>query len=747
MVNEGMTRAAQAFLDRFIASDPGLTRLRTALRVLVTVVLAVVVLSLIGLPATAVMLGAIVAMVSSFAVTDPKVAQQAITFLALPVVAGVSLVIEALLEPYRAASDVGFLVIVFCAVYLRRFGSRGFAVGMVGFMTYFFALFVHATAAELWGMLAGALAGLACSALSNFLLVRGRPDRGLTATVAAFRARTARIVDAVIRLVEVGHPDRRREGRLRRRVDRLHECALMIEGILDDESAPDGSGPRTETAKRHLIETELAAERLARWAPRAIAEGIPEPDRSQVLAGLAELRVLLGRDPRPARNATARSAPLGAAGPGVQGLSWAVHEMTATVLTARHSITAVESADPAGRESPTPPDTVDADRPGPDPAPADGDGDEEEAAAGTVLADATESGRLLSTTRQAVQATVAAALAIVGGALLSGQHWYWAVITAFVVFGNTTSRGDILVKGSRRMVGTLLGIAAGIAGATAMAGHTSTTAVLIFVCVFSAYYLARVSYSLMTFFTTVALGLLYSLLGTLTPGVLVVRLEETVIGAVAGILAAVLVLPTSTRATIRSAVRELLRTLQRFVGHAMDLLVDGRPHDLVGEVRDIDRRLAGLRKAAAPMSHRMSPFRAQRDELRYLLALLDACAFYARALAAYAEAGALSRDDETARTGRRITANLDRLIAVVDGAPGARPPVLTGQALPVSIDPHDPGWPGSGPAPDDIGAPPIVRLVDRLDMCVLGLARPLHGDVALDPGAQAPSGARPPARP
>lgn len=66
------------------------------------------------------------------------------------------------------------------------------------------------------------------------------------------------------------------------------------------------------------------------------------------------------------------------------------------------------------------------------------------------------------TTRQAFQTTVACAFALAVGQVLSGR-WYWAVGTTWWIFVNTTSRGEALVRGFRRVLGTAVGILAGLA--------------------------------------------------------------------------------------------------------------------------------------------------------------------------------------------------------------------------------------------------------------------------------------------
>ncbi|CAO0825513.1 FUSC family protein OS=Streptomyces microflavus OX=1919 GN=Smic_03330 PE=4 SV=1 [Streptomyces microflavus] len=77
------------------------------------------------------------------------------------------------------------------------------------------------------------------------------------------------------------------------------------------------------------------------------------------------------------------------------------------------------------------------------------------------------------TTRQAVQATLGGAFALGLGQVLSDQRWYWAVGATWWVFVNTTSRGETLVRGFRRVLGTVIGIAAGFFVAIPLDGAAS----------------------------------------------------------------------------------------------------------------------------------------------------------------------------------------------------------------------------------------------------------------------------------
>lgn len=703
-----MKYVLDAVLDRFAAADPGAIRLRQALRTVVSVVLAITVLAVTGQPITAIMLGTIVAMMSAMSVNDATVGAKAVTFLLLPFSAGASIIISALLEPWPTVADAVFLVIIFIAVYLRRFAPRGFAVGMVAFMTFFFSLFIHATVGQLPVLLPAVGVALLCSALSHFVLVPRRPRLALRRIVAAFRARMGQLVEAVAHVVEV--PDERRQELLRRRVTRLHECALMIESELAQLVEPD----KFEIWQQDVVDVELAGERLAVTARRLACVQLPPQVRAALVAELHELRLLAGRDPRPAlafedELSMDRLSDYGRlldaldGGPAVSGLRRAVQELAVSVTSARREL-----------ETDLPKEIAAEDHPG-----RHRKSDEEQEPA----AEPDQQSGLRLTTRQAIQATIGAGLAILGGELLSEQRWYWAVITAFLVFANTTSRGDILIRGVRRTVGTLLGILAGMVAATLVAGQTELIIVLIVACVFLGVYVVQVSYGLMTFFMTMMLGLLYSLLGTFTPELLVLRLEETAIGAVAGGLAAVLVLPTKTRVTIRKDIAEMLTALREFVGHSVALLRDADSVDLVDESREIDRRFAELRKAAEPMIHVISPYRSQRSDLRHVLALLSSCGYYARMLAANAEPALLAADDRLPRTGQRITDNLDRLIATLGDTEGPRE-VVAGDSLSTHVRAprHLAGAPDE---PDEAVTRLVIACFDHLDELVIALARPL----------------------
>jgi uncharacterized membrane protein YccC len=711
-----MRHAFDAVLDRFAAADPGTLRLRQALRTAASVVLAIASLALIGPPITTIMLGAIVAMVSAMSVNDKSTRAKAGTFLLLPLAAGFSITVSSLLEPWPPLGDAAFLLIIFVAVYLRRFAPRGFSVGMVAFMTFFFSLFIHATLKQLPLLLLAVAVALCCSALAHFVLVPRRPRLALRRIVVAFRARLGQVVDAAARLVE--DPDDRRQEQLRRRVRRLHECALMVETELAELVEP----AQFDRWQLDVVDIELTGERLAVASRRLVAGADISPAlRAGLVGELQELRLLAGRDPRPALvyeddMSISRLTELGRQldaldnPPHVSRLRRAVRELAVGNTTARAELEsdmlAAVTEDRAGRH-----------RRADEPPPSEPPGDSAQPGKGQP-----QKGLRL-TTRQAVQAVIGAGLAILAGEFVSTSRWYWAVITAFVVFANTTSRGDILIRGFRRTVGTLLGILAGMLAATLVSGQNALILILIIGCVSLGVYVVQISYGLMTFFMTMMLALLYSLIGTFTPEVLVLRLEETVLGALAGGVAAVLVLPTRTRTIIREDVAAVLQALRRFIADATGLLRDADAVDLIDQSRQIDKKLADLRKAAEPMIHVISPYRNQRSELRHVLAILGNCAYYARTLAANAEPALLARDDRLPRTSDRIADNLSRLIETVGGDVRDSKQIVAGDALSTHVRPRHLA---EGDAVEgDAVSRRIMASFDHLDELVVALARPL----------------------
>jgi len=271
-----------------------------------------------------------------------------------------------------------------------------------------------------------------------------------------------------------------------------------------------------------------------------------------------------------------------------------------------------------------------------------------------------------TTTRQAVQATAGSGFALIVGQLVSEQRWYWAVGATWWIFVNTTSRGETLVRGFRRGLGTVIGIAAGLAVVIPLHGAPLPTVALIAVCVFGIFYAAPVSYTWMMLFVTVLASLLYGLLGVLHPGLLALRLAETAAGAAGAVLAVALVLPVTTDAVTDDWLRRALHAVHGCTAQAARRLAGDATADPAPKAAELEALLGRLRTAVAPLVHPLNPLRARKARARRILALLDDCAREVRGLATVAA-------DPDASHDARLTAACGRVEAAVETLAGAAP--------------------------------------------------------------------------
>ncbi|MER6068447.1 FUSC family protein [Streptomyces sp. NPDC001817] len=267
------------------------------------------------------------------------------------------------------------------------------------------------------------------------------------------------------------------------------------------------------------------------------------------------------------------------------------------------------------------------------------------------------------TTRQAVQATAGAGFALVVGQLVSGQRWYWAVGATWWIFVNTASRGETLVRGFRRVLGTVIGICLGFLLAVPLGGAPVPTAVLIAVAVFGIFYTAAVSYTWMMLCVTLLAELLYGLLGVLSPGLLALRLAETGVGALGAGLAVLFVLPVTTHAITDAWIQRALRCVHACTAEAAARLAGSGTADPAPRVAELEQLLGRVRLAVAPLVHPLNPMPARKRRARRVLALLDDCAREVRGLVAVAADPEASHDARLAAACWRVESAVESLTA------------------------------------------------------------------------------------
>ncbi|KQV27716.1 hypothetical protein ASC97_04905 [Rhizobium sp. Root1203] len=577
------------FRDWLLANDPALSRLRMASRVTLTIVLSFAALLaihylLFPLPTASFGLGIVLSIEGGVAVRDKGDTPQLVTRL-LGCAASIAVVgLAAGLEAHRYISDCVFLLIIFLAASARVFGARGHAIGMFAFTSYFMGAYFRPTMAELplvaIGPVVSALIG---HAVRSVVL----PDdwrRDLLRSLESVRGRINQILFKIAALAVDGHVSEADRQELNQLEERLKEVVLMAEsfiprppsGVLDAGTEPAG-----ELAIR-LFDVHLAAEsaivlcsqRLPSFrSVHATIEGKPielpdeAPADDQQRETLQAL-VRLGE----ARAQLANTI--------IQGYETGFGEIAAVA------------------EVPAQPEKLDFSLRNP-------------------------------LIRSALQITLASALAMTLGLALSRERWFWAVLASFLVFTNTNSRGDTAMKALQRSIGTLFGIAIGLVLATLLSGQMAAALAVTGLSIFLAFYFLQTSYATMTFFVSIALCLVYGMIGSLTVDLLLLRIEETALGAAAGTLVAFLVFPARTRGALDVAVQKWFADLD-------DLLtaVAGceTRNALIALSQKLDAAYRDLTAAARPLGSTWSVV-TRPGHIRQTLAIFLAATYWARIMA------------------------------------------------------------------------------------------------------------------
>ncbi|QKK23606.1 FUSC family protein [Rhizobium hidalgonense] len=584
--------------DWLLANDPALSRLRMASRVTLAIVLSFLILLAIHtlvlpLPTAAFGLGIVLSIEGGIAARDKGNARQLVTRL-LGCVASLAIVaVAAGLEDSRFLSDLVFLVVIALASAGRVFGPRGFAIGMFAFTSYFMGAYFRPSLADLPEVAIGPVVSVLVGHLVRAVILPDDWRRDLLRSLESVRGRINQILfklAAIAGRAEVGDADRQE---LRQLEDRLKEVVLMAETFIPRPPAGvfDGAAePAAELAIR-LFDAHLAAESAIVLSfqsppPFALVHAVIEADRAELATydGMAESI----RD-QPQSETVRALLWLGEAR---QQLTQAIDEGQAS------SFSGIDTISETGQSQPI---------------------------------DFSFGNPLL---RSALQITLASAIAMGFGLLLSRERWFWAVLASFLVFTNTNSRGDTAMKALSRSLGTVFGIAFGLGLATLISGEQAIAIPVAVVCIFLAFYFLQVSYATMTFFISIVLCLVYGMTGVLTLELLKLRIGETVIGAVAGTAVAFIVFPTRTRGALDAALARWFQALRDLLG----ALGEGKSSfELIALSQKIDACYRDVTVAARPLGSSWSVV-TRPGQIRQTLAIFLSCTYWARILAKSYEA-------------------------------------------------------------------------------------------------------------
>jgi hypothetical protein len=631
--------------------DPGLVRLRLAGIGTASMVLAAAVMSgvraLSGQPVTVELFAAVLAMISNLAVNEPDVGRTRVTTLLMLGPAVVSLTVGTLLASHRVLADVVFVAVTMVAVYIRRFGPRGFALGMAAFMPFFLSQFLHVTVAQLPWLVIAAGTGIGATLLLRGWAFAERPELTLDRLVRAFRAHLHALVEAVADLLAAvpGAVENELHDLARRRA-RLNDTALLLansveqrgadhRGDSDGRDSGEGDG---EAFTLGILDAELAAEGLAVATKRLAQCEAPLDDGSRraLLAGLRGLGTASATGTPPAmvdglleqaqRSVSALAAETQGHRDRTQRVAFAVIRLADALQAARHA----DGPAPATEDSAA---RLPRDQPGGPDGPRHSDADEDTA----TKTDGAQPQGLALSTRQAIQVGIATSLAIMVGELVSPARWYWAVLTAFLVFAGTSSRGDVLSRGWQRLIGTIGGVLAGMGLAVLVSGHELLSLLVMFGCAFLALYLVRISQTMLALWITAVLAVLYGLIGQFSVQTLVLRIEETAVGVAMGMLAAYLILPKRTQEAFGEALDDMVDAGDAALAAATERILGREPARPPAQLtQDLHKALSTLRERSKPLDNPL-PWRRGRSSYQRTLRVMTAVDHYARSLTQLAD--------------------------------------------------------------------------------------------------------------
>lgn len=560
--------------------------------------------------------GAFLAMQMGIIVKDTSAKARLLTtaLAILPLLAAIST--ATLLSRWRPVEIAVFVLIAGAATWVRRFGPRATALGIAAFFGYFFAVFLKPTLADLPGFFLVAAGAIGAQTLVRALMLLQRPRRQIALAFTELRSASEAAIAAAVGTGRHREGARLPDRALRMRLARIADVSLSIRSWQQRFDTGSYVGCDEPGLDELVLQARIDIERACAAIVSCLrASADPESTEQRLAPALDDLRIVL--DNRV--NAEEVAAAGERAEAALEMLDPASHESSArgSILhsTLSHrALRRAEVAGPAQLGTDSGPTSVPA--PPPDPgAKRATPPSEDEKRHWWAWRDWNPS------TRMAVQVMVAASLATFVGELISASRWYWAVLTAFLVFVGTSTRADALTRGYRRVWGTALGILVGFPLVLLAHGNQPLLTAMCVAGVFSMLYFGPLQYGVRAFSVTIMLVSMYGLLGILNVELAALRVEETAVGAVTGVLCAYLIFSLSSRPALAAKIDGYVDALSRLLEASRTALVSARQGAPVLEaVHELDRAQSEMDQFVSSMS--VSFVRTGLDRVNFAVHLM-----------------------------------------------------------------------------------------------------------------------------
>ncbi|WP_267626589.1 FUSC family protein [Gordonia sputi] len=567
-----MQNSRSSIIKSFRVYDPGHTWLIYATSTTIATALGILVAHFVIVathgPDILLVTGGIIGMVAFGATGDVTAKARWLTSVTVIVPGLAAAALGVVLTHHSPAEIVVSIPMAGFCIWVRRFGWRGLAVGGVTFFAYLMAILaMREPGANLQQILLVVGGALICGVLLRTVMLIAFPARRLKLHLRQFRASCAEALERSQRpgtdaeiLVPVNH---------------LPDLTLAMAGWLQQfDVASLGVDPNT--LRRSMFDaqsaTELACEQL-----QSLAKSGVDPHSDPALAGVLDALMTVVRG-KPSSNDAAAAEPT--ARSAITTVDPSTPLGLATLFVSRALLAQLDLDDAARGDA----DRDDLSPPEPDVSDADvSDADVSDAEVSNTDASTTEGAftddhvtnstaavmrwwdHLRPTSRMAIQVMAATAIAAGVGQAIAAGRWYWAVMTTFIVFMTAATRADVLTKSSWRVVGTLVGVAFGAVVAILLVGHPLPLSILFLVCVFFGYYYQGANNGMPTIFFTIQFAVIYALLGFHNWTLAFVRLDETIAGAIVGVVCAYIVTSQRSDGAVAASVDKYFAALDHLI--------------------------------------------------------------------------------------------------------------------------------------------------------------------------------------
>ncbi|WP_188690132.1 FUSC family protein [Pullulanibacillus camelliae] len=595
---------------RIVAADPGRIRLLWASKVIVSVMVAVGLMTLVTAlfgkaPITVVIFAGVLAMLSNVTVNDDSVASERITTLLLPLSSALALTLATFLERIsHVYVDIFLLLIIFSTLYLQRFMNRYFSICMVAFMSIYFSALLQVQ----FSLLGWLYVAIGISILSTFCVKfvfwKERPDKTLDRAVGSFRIQVNLTLELLTEIIDDLQLRTRRIHSLENNVLILNEYARTVSEQLDsEETGETWRGIPLNRIRLYIFDSAMLMETLASAVRqlkllRAFEYDDVRVMLVQLMRCLRHVSALRGEldsedlreTERVLEQLKRQLGPLKADNKDIENWVYLLRRIQSITRHIIKGIRAIEQSKNKKEYHEHIAPFLNAEE-----VTEQGEGEQ------TIELKADRA--LSPELRKAIQAVLAGAIAIALGYLLSPSHKYWMLLSGFVVFFGTASVGRTMFKAFQRFLGTLIGAIVGFALDSLIIGKPAIEVPLLFLSIFLGFYFVRISYTLMSFWITMMLAIMYNLLlGGVNEQLLLYRVFDTLVGAGLGACATAVFLPKKTELKIKEAMVEFLAALSENISAHLERLMD-EPIQVNGAqlAFNLESKLADIRAEADPL--------------------------------------------------------------------------------------------------------------------------------------------------